>query len=154
MPKLVEVASKYLYVRENPPGSNRSPEIDRWLKAVGSPLGSAWCAAFVWGCLDEAGEAPKLARSGRVQTIVDSGVLLPASKAVPGNLVVFWFKNLGRYAHIGIVVTKTSKRLDVIEGNTVADGAVGDQREGWGVFQKSRPITARIKVLRPKTSPA
>ena len=49
--KRVEVAQSYLYVREQPAGSNRSPEIDRWLTAVGAPLGSPWCAAFMYACL-------------------------------------------------------------------------------------------------------
>ena len=148
MPKLVETAYKYLDTCEEPKGSNRGPLIDRWLKALGSPLGSAWCAAFVWGCLDEAGETRTLKRSGRVQFMVDSGRLLPADKAVLGDLVVFYFPKLQRYAHIGIVVGKTPKRLDVIEGNTIPDGAVGDQREGYGVVKKSRLISDRIKVLR------
>ena len=147
---LVEVAQSYLHVREQPKGSNRSPEIDRWLKALGSPLGSAWCSCFVWVCLDEAGATRKLLRSGRVQSMVDSGPLLPASQAVPGDLVVFWFASLKRYAHIGIVTAKVGGAVLTVEGNTIADGATGDSREGWGVFAKRRPITARMKVLRPK----
>lgn len=146
---LVEVASKYLYVREQPAGSNRSPEIDRWLKAVGSPLGSAWCAAFVWGCLDAAGQSPALARSGRVQTMVDSGQILPATRAVVGDLVVFYFPSLQRHAHIGIVIGKGKGVLLTREGNTIADGAAGNSREGWGVFDKRRVITSRVRILRP-----
>lgn len=30
---------------EMPPGSNRSPRIDEYVAAVGSPIGSRWCAA-------------------------------------------------------------------------------------------------------------
>jgi hypothetical protein len=30
---------------EMPPGSNRSPTIDQYVAAVGSPPGSRWCAA-------------------------------------------------------------------------------------------------------------
>ena len=149
MPKLVEVASKYLYVRENPKGSNRGPEIDRWLQAIGSPLGSAWCAAFAWGCLDEAGETPKLLRSGRVQSMVQSGTLLPATKAIAGDLIVFYFANLQRYAHIAICTGRTKGRIQTIDGNSIADGATGDQREGYGTFAKNRAISDRIKTLRP-----
>ena len=32
---------------EMPPGSNRSPRIDEYVAAVGSPVGSRWCAAAV-----------------------------------------------------------------------------------------------------------
>ena len=150
MSKRVEIAERYLHVREQPAGSNRGPEIDRWLKALGSPLGSAWCAAFVWGVLDEAQERPSLPRSGRVQTMVDGGVLLPMNKAVEGDLIVFYFKNLGRYAHIAICTARSKARISTIDGNSIADGAAGDQREGWGCFAKTRTISDRIKVLRPK----
>lgn len=146
----VEVAQSYVGVQEVPKGTNRSPEIDRWLTAIGSPLGSPWCCAFTYGCYVEADIPWAWRKSGRVQDVVDSGTLLPSSKAEVGDLVVFWFASLKRYAHIGIVVGKTSKRLSVCEANTIPDGATGDQREGFGVFLKSRLISDRIKVLRPK----
>jgi len=82
--------------------------------------------------------------------MVDAGQLLPAEKATLGDLIVFYFPKLERYAHIGIVVGKTPKRLSVCEANTIPDGATGDQREGFGIFLKSRLISDRIKVLRPK----
>lgn len=147
---LVEVAQSYFLVREVPKGTNRSPEIDAWLTALGSPLGSPWCAAFCHHCLREANDGRSFKRSARVQDMVDAGTLLPSSKAEVGDLVVFWFASLKRYAHIGIVVGKTSKRLSVCEANTIPDGATGDQREGFGIFLKSRLISDRIKVLRPK----
>jgi hypothetical protein len=34
-------------VCEDPPGSNRGPEIDAWAKEFGSPLASFWCALSV-----------------------------------------------------------------------------------------------------------
>ena len=145
---VLEVVARYLTVREAPPGSNRSPDIDRWLHALGSPPGSAWCAAFVLGCLKESGDTRKVVRSGRVQTMVDGGTLLPATQSVPGDLVVFWFTKLGRYAHIALVERVEGNVLVTIEGNTIADGATGDSREGWGVFRKRRTISDRIRVLR------
>lgn len=148
MPKPVDVARGYLHVREDPAGSNRSPEIDRWNTAVGAPLHSAWCAAFVYGCFTEAGEAWPWKRSGRVQTLVDSGALVDASEAKPGDVVVFYFTKLKRYAHVGLVVSKVKSALLTIEGNTIADGAAGDTREGWGVFAKRRAITPKVKILR------
>ena len=145
---VLAVVARYLHVREVPPGSNRSPEIDRWLRAVGSPLGSPWCAAFVLGCLKESGDTRKVVRSGRVQVMVDGGAVLPATQAVPGDMVVFWFTKLGRYAHIAFVERVEGNVLVTVEGNTIADGATGDSREGWGVFGKRRTISDRIKVLR------
>ena len=34
-------------VYEDPPGSNRSPDLDEWAKEFGAPLGSYWCALMV-----------------------------------------------------------------------------------------------------------
>lgn len=146
-PSIVEAARRYLTVRERPACSNRSPEIDAWLKAVGSPLGSPWCAAFALACLREAGITPPV-MSGRVQTLVDGWTEKPAMKdAQPGDLVCFWFPKLKRFAHIGVVVSKNGRNLDTIEGNTIPDGASGDTREGYGVFEKRRKVSDRLILL-------
>lgn len=145
---VVAAAAAFLDVREQPKGSNRSPEIDEWLSAIGSPKGSPWCAAFVLHCLKASDDPRKVTRSGRVQTMVDGGTLHDAKTAKPGDLVVFYFANLKRYAHIGIVEAKVKNTLVCLEGNTIADGAAGDSREGWGCFRKKRTISDRVKVLR------
>lgn len=44
---LVDLASKYVGVTEDPVGSNRGKLIDQWNTAVGVPVGSFWCASFV-----------------------------------------------------------------------------------------------------------
>lgn len=150
---LIEVARKYLYVREQPPGSNRSPEIDGWLTAVNSPLGSPWCAAYVSGVGVEAlgiAHWPFL-RTASVQQLVTWCMArrrtASIAKAKPGDLVVFYFQSLQRYAHIGLVATRTKGQITSIEGNTVADGALGDTREGWGVFEKVRAVSDRMLAL-------
>lgn len=151
MSALLDVARGFLTVREDPKGSNRSPEIDEWLTALKSPLGSPWCAAFVHACLRAAGDARQFVRSARVQTMAEGGVLHPAGEARVGDLVVFYFANLSRYAHIGIVEKTDGVVLTTLEGNTIADGASGDSREGWGVFRKRRKISDRVRVLRNGT---
>lgn len=148
----LDVAYKYLYVRESPKGSNRGPEIDRWLQSVGSSRGSPWCAAFAYGCYVESDIPWSWAKSGRVQTLVESGVLAHASTAKPGDLIVFYFKGLGRYAHIAICQKNTKKFLTTIDGNTSDPSGTGSEREGWGVWERTRVISGRIKVLRPRVS--
>lgn len=145
---ILAIARSFANVGENPHGSNRSPEIDEWLKALKSPLGSPWCAAFVWACLRAAKDVRSFVRSARVQTMVDGGVLHPAKEAIPGDLVVFYFSNLKRYAHIGIVESNNGVVAVTLEGNTIPDGATGDTREGWGVCRKRRKISDRMMVLR------
>lgn len=135
-------------IEENPRGSNRHPKIDAWLKDIGSPLGSAWCMAAAYGVNEEAGEPWPWTKSGRVQTVVDSGTLLPASEAKPGDLIVFWFKNLNRYAHVAICEARVKNHIITLDFNSIPDGAAGDSREGWGVWRKKRTISDRVKVLR------
>src|SRR6266566_2902695 len=43
----LDFALSNIGVCENPPGSNRGPEIDAWATEFGSPLGSFWCALAV-----------------------------------------------------------------------------------------------------------
>lgn len=45
----VEIAQKYIGIKEDPMGSNCGPMIDRWNTSVNAPLGSYWCASFVSG---------------------------------------------------------------------------------------------------------
>jgi hypothetical protein len=49
-------AKKYVGVKEHPAGSNRGPEIDRWLKHCGAAVGNPWCAAFETNMVKEACE--------------------------------------------------------------------------------------------------
>lgn len=147
---VIEIAKRYLYVREEPKGSNRSTEIDRWLKDVNAPLGSPWCAAYIYGCLKEAGiAAPK--KSGRVQDwvdAIDADKLLAANEAQAGDILVFWFESLKRYAHIGLVEGRTGTTLHTIEGNSIPQGGSGDSREGFGVFEHTLRASDRLKILR------
>lgn len=52
-------ARSQIGVMEKPPGSNRGPEVDTYVKRVGcNPADKlAWCAAFVYFCFDEAAGA-------------------------------------------------------------------------------------------------
>lgn len=44
---LLDFGLENIGVCEDPPGSNRGPEIDAWANEFGSPLGSFWCALAV-----------------------------------------------------------------------------------------------------------
>jgi hypothetical protein len=126
--KAVDFALLNIGVCEDPPGSNRGPEIDEWCKEFGSPLGSYWCAISVgkarkvgglWvpsrdvGSCDEwfwqAEEAGKLAS----KPVIGAAVLYTNHKRI----------TTGRYAgrldivHIGLVLRVTPVEQSV-EGNT------------------------------------
>lgn len=155
---LLEEARRYLGTREEPKGSNRGTHIDYWLRTVGSPLGSPWCAAAVW-CwgLQATGRARWPVRmSGRVQDIVDVAIAnqtftTDATLAVPGDLVVFYYPSLKRYGHIAVLEHAiTDRRVKSLDGNTAPDAAAGSaaDREGYGVFRKNRPLNDRVGLIR------
>lgn len=152
---LVREARRYVGTKEEPKGSNRGLRIDYWLDLVGSPLASAWCAAFVTGMgLQAVGRgAWPFKVSGGVQDIVSAaGQLLTKDLAQvrPGDLMVLFFPSLNRYAHIGIVETVAAGTVDAIEGNTDDTGG----REGYIVARRTRSLTDRVAFLRwPGNSP-
>jgi hypothetical protein len=105
---------------EIPPGSNRSPRIDEYVSAVGSPPGSFWCAAAVAAWFREA------------------GAMLPPSSAGSCDVWMGWAKFRGLWrvnpaigdavvygtptdaTHIGVVVRVTPLEL-AVEGNTALE---------------------------------
>lgn len=48
--KFLDYTASKAGVYEDPPGSNRSLDIDAWAKEFGAPLGSYWCALMVGHC--------------------------------------------------------------------------------------------------------
>jgi peptidoglycan hydrolase-like protein with peptidoglycan-binding domain len=146
----LERATGEIGVLEAPPGSNRGPRVDTYLKAVGLDPGTgsfAWCAAFVYFCFNEASQ-----RGGRRNPLVKTaGVLEHWNKAEqrgarrikaadamarpelikPGQIFVMDFgKGAG---HTGVVRGLRDGKLITIEGNTNDGGS----REGIGVFERT-----------------
>ena len=124
----LDFALSNIGVCENPPGSNRGPEIDDWAREFGSPLGSFWCALAVgkarkvgglWTPSHDVGSCNEWVYQAR------QAKLLSRTPA-PGAAVVYTnWKQLtaGRYAaqfdavHIGLVL-RVEPVLMSIEGNT------------------------------------
>ena len=146
----LERATEEIGVLEAPPGSNRGPRVDTYLKAVGLNPGAGsfpWCAAFVYFCFNEASET-----GGRRNPLVKTaGVLEHWNKAEqrgarrikaadamarpelikPGQIFVMDFgKGAG---HTGVVRGLRDGKLITIEGNTNDGGS----REGIGVFERA-----------------
>jgi hypothetical protein len=61
------------------------------------------------------------------------------SRVRVGDQVLLYFPAAGRVAHTGLVVEVHPWGVSTVEGNTHAEGARGDDREGDGVFRRSRP---------------
>jgi hypothetical protein len=145
---------------EQPPGSNRGPEIDKWNRDAGAPAGSYWCCSFQHGMFKLAGfNLPGGASVGQLLSIATTKGWR-VDRPLRGDLVCFEFGE-GAYAyddHIGIVERVLALRwngnvfagwIRTIEGNTSAQANLTDsQSNGGGVFGRTRwirsPIGARF----------
>jgi hypothetical protein len=147
---VLEIASTQVGVMEEPPGSNRGPKVDEYLRSVGiDPTEGSfpWCAAFVYWCFQQG--ARKLAvknpaiRSGGVlecwNKAGSSGVPRISSVEAqnepalvkPG--MVFVLSAGAGNGHTGLVERVDGVVLTTIEGNTNTGGS----REGIGVFRRT-----------------
>ncbi|MCX6625321.1 MAG: CHAP domain-containing protein, partial [Acidobacteria bacterium] len=145
--EVLRIATAEIGVLEAPPGSNRGPRVDQYLKSVklNPAKGSyAWCAAFVFWCFREASKSlaidnPAVQTAGALDTWNQAGVRgivrLSSREAVdmpslvqPG--MVFVLGTSGGQGHVGIVKQIDGVILTTIEGNTNDGGS----REGVGVF--------------------
>jgi hypothetical protein len=156
--KTLAIARLQIGVMEQPPGSNRGPEVDEYVRRVGlSPSGRfAWCAAFVYFCFDEAAAA-----QGQVNPVVKTaGVLdhwesagrrgIPRSTGAmavqdptlvqPGHIFIIDTGAPGGGGHTGLVVAVANGKLVTIEGNTNDAGSA----EGVGVFERQSRKIAHI----------
>lgn len=159
------IARTQIGVREDPTGSNRGPQVDRYLAAAGldADRGSyAWCAAFVYWCVGEAaktlerdnplprtagvlnlwrraGSAPAMMRLATAKPCVVRTTALNARQdpglVRPGSL--FFLSTGGGLGHVGFVEdVELGAYLVTIEGNTSEAGS----REGIGVFRRRRKL--------------
>ena len=126
-----------LDVRETKP--NRGPMVDIYLKSVKSTPGNPWCAAFVGYNLTYIDvKNPNTAWSpdyAKTKDVIWKSKKKTNVKLLPGDVVTYYYPNLGRVGHVGILVKiDNSGYFITIEGNTNGSGS----REGDGVYKKKR----------------
>ena len=136
-------------VMESPPGSNRGPMVDQYLKAVGAPPGSFWCMAFVNWCFQQAAKDqakddgfPKTAGCidawNRVKGASPGCIVTRAQAIADPSLVrpgfVFILDHGGGHGHTGFVKQGVGGALRTIEGNSNNTGSAN----GVGVFELNR----------------
>jgi hypothetical protein len=156
-PILVETlrfATTQIGVMEQPLGSNRGPQVDLYLKSVGSDLGSPWCAAFVYFCFQQAAAglgaanpvirtasvldhwnragAAGISRLGRDECVATPSLVMPG--------MIFIIINSNGSGHCGLVESVAGTLLTTIEGNTNDNGS----REGIGVFRRQKRTIASV----------
>lgn len=147
--KALEIAISQIGVQEEPKGSNRGPQVDKYIKSVGlDPKGKhAWCAAFVYWCFQQAAE-----RMGRQNPLHKTGSVLMQWKMrkdkfrvltpQPGDIgVMDYGKGVG---HMFIVEKAHLETTENVEGNTNDEGS----REGYEVCRRQRPRSKILGYLR------
>ena len=142
--KQVDTALKYSYVREIK--YNRSPEIDKWNKFVGNPLGASYCGALAGYSIQKC-TAPKV-KSGLAQHYYrkapdslrfSAGDVLRGKYKVKAGDLIIWARGSTIYGHIAIALYDWEGISGwTIEGNT--SSGRGSQYDGDGVFIRWRTI--------------
>jgi hypothetical protein len=119
---IVRRAMTDLGITEMPLGSNRSPRIDSYVTAVGSPLGSYWCAAATSAWFRDSGAMIPVTAAGSCQSWLlwakQNGSF--RTTGAPGFAVLYDYGQNGRANHIGVVV-RVSPLILTVEGNTSLD---------------------------------
>lgn len=144
------IAAAEVGIMEVPPGSNRGPRVDEYLKSVGldpSEGSYAWCAAFVYWSFQKAstqlGGGNPCVRTAGVLDHWDKAGKTGATRMTPSEVaddfsllkpgLLFVISTGGGKGHMGIVEDFRNDRLITIEGNTNLPG----DREGVGVFRRT-----------------
>ena len=147
--RVLEIAETQVGIREIPPGSNRGPDVEKYLKSTGSSPGNPWCASFVYWCFNEAsktaGIVNPLLKTGscmkhwnetKGRKITDEEAMNDPSKIKPGYIFIM---NHGNWkGHTGIVKVVGNGYISTIEGNTNIQGG----REGLCVAELQRKINS------------
>jgi hypothetical protein len=102
---------------EMPPGSNRSPRIDTYVTAVGSPPGSRWCAAAVAAWWRDAGAVVPPHNAGSCDAWHAWAVENARWRTAPEPGYAVLFGATSKAVHIGVIVRVAPLVLS-IEGNT------------------------------------
>jgi hypothetical protein len=147
--KAIEIASSQVGVLEVPPGSNRGPDVEKYLKSAGCSPGDPWCASFVYWCFSEAAKAEgitnPLVRTGGCMThwaetkgkkITQNEAMNNPSLIKPGFIFIIDHGNWK--GHTGFVKSVANGYIGTIEGNTNTDGS----REGLMVAELQRKINS------------
>jgi hypothetical protein len=147
---VLKTAAAEVGAMEEPPGSNRGPRVDQYLKAVGldPAAGSfSWCAAFVYWCFKQSAlgigrpnpvvrtagvmDHWRRAEQGGARRLVADDATADPSRIHPG--MIFVIETGGGFGHTGLVEGIEGGHLITVEGNTNDGGS----REGVGVFRRN-----------------
>lgn len=138
-------------------GDNGGPAVTAYLASCVPPLQppAPWCAAFVRYRMRQSARALELtydatfprsaytpdwanwARKNNKWVSSEIAKENPGS-ILAGDLALFWFPAIDRIGHIGIVLSVTKTGVITIEGNTSPPSKSGLDRDGDGVYRRTR----------------
>lgn len=158
---LLRVSAATVGAGELPVGTNAGPYVERVLKRTGLGKGFPWCAAQIadWGVsalgedwpVERTASCVQLAAWARAKRCLFPVTLEGDGTPLPGDIYLQYHAKRGRFAHTGLIVAHEGDwRVRVRDGNTTSANG-GDperQREGWGVVEKTRTLTARDALIR------
>lgn len=148
--RVVTLATACLGVTEHPPGSNRGPEIDSYLRRVGlDPTKGSypWCASFVSAIILDAADALHLTHrfrgSASVERLYDLNQSLQLTAPVDCCVFVHLDQDrVRRHDHCGFLLDVATGLT--CEGNSDANGS----RTGGSVVTNVRAVTYFSGFLR------
>ena len=149
--RALEIAKSQLYVREKT-GKNDGKEVEAYLRSVDLPPGYAWCVAFGYWCFDTAANElsipnPMFRTAGVLRLWNNTPVSRRVTDPQPGDVGIMDFG--GGKGHFFIVEERIKTKVATVEGNTAADPTnKAEDRDGQGVFERLRPISATKGFLR------
>lgn len=152
--QVMDVALRYLGVKEYPPGSNKVKFNTDYYGSAVSGSAYPWCCTFIWDVFRMAG-APQLFYDGKktayCPTVASwgrsAGLTVPINSGRYGDLALFDWNHDGVADHIALIEgMKDNGSYLTIEGNT----AVGNDSNGGEVMRRVRAQSAICCIIRPK----
>lgn len=148
-PHLAALSYAYDELGVKETSTNWGPKVKEYLAAAGVTVPAAWCAAFVYWCVEQASKLKGVENplkdiplKAYVQSYYnyakEHGKLIPFKEVGPGDLFLIYYPSLKRYGHIGFVygAYHNDNYYETVEGNTNSQGG----REGNEVALRKRKV--------------
>lgn len=125
-------------------GNNRGRMVSKIIRSNGGSGPEPWCGDFVAYCYRNAGSKSVRREWAAVRLLYPLVGIKQTGQPRKGDLVRFTFDHVGMF-----VKDLGNGRIETIEGNTGASGAVSDSKTGGdGVYRKVRPKSQVKDYLR------
>ncbi len=149
--KIIDIARKYIGVKENPPNSNNVIFNTKYYGHIVSGSAYPWCCVFVWFVFEESG-ASSLFYGGKktaycptllnYHKVKGQGV---SEDYKQGDIIFFNFNGKTNAQHVGICESFDGKYITTIDGNTEPN----NEANGGAVMRRKRGKKYIVGAYRP-----